>query len=117
MAWVQVIQLDACRLNAGTFVTVDDRELAVFRFAGPDRVIVIDNACPHAGGNLSGGEVVDGVVACPWHDWQFDLATGVCIHSADARVRVYPSEIRDGSVWVELPESGARAAACGKGSM
>ena len=77
----------------------DGKELGVF-LPGPERVFVIDNACPHAGGNLSAGELAQGVVTCPWHQWQFDLATGACTDSAVARVQKYPARIRDG--WVEI---------------
>lgn len=104
MEWVRVAPLSRCRVGAGVFVEHAGRELAVFRLTEPDRVAVVDNACPHASGNLSGGLVENGVVACPWHEWKFDLSTGVCTHSDKARVRTYPCEIRDGYVWVKLGE-------------
>ena len=103
MPLVKLIQLSKCRLGGGTFVERNGLELAVFRLTGPDRIVVIDNACPHAIGNLSGGEVTGGVVTCPWHQWEFDLETGACTHSPLARVRRYPAEVRDGSIWVDLP--------------
>ena len=102
MAFVEVIPLARCRPHGGTFVAVGDRELAVFRLADPQRVVVIDNSCPHAGGNLSGGDVTGNVVTCPWHHWEFDLDRGVCTHSDLARIRRYPAEIRDGVVWVDI---------------
>ena len=67
-------------------------------------MIVIDNACPHASGNLSGGDVAGTVVTCPWHHWSFDLNTGVCTDSARVRVRRYQAEIRDGRVFVDLAD-------------
>ena len=66
----------------------------------PERVAVIDNACPHAGGNLSGGEVFENVVTCPWHHWEIDLSTGQCVHKQLARIGRYDAEIRDGAVWM-----------------
>lgn len=103
MAFVELIALDRCRKGAGTFVEYGGRELAVFALVDPDRVFVIDNACPHADGSLSSGEVTGDVVTCPWHYWEIDLRTGVCTHSDMARVRRYDCEIRDGAVWVDLP--------------
>jgi nitrite reductase/ring-hydroxylating ferredoxin subunit len=103
MAWEAIISVDRCRPGGGTFVEFGGRELAVFLLDDPERVEVIDNTCPHAGGNLSGGEVLGGVVTCPWHQWAFALSTGVCTHSDRARVRRYEAEIRDGVIWVELP--------------
>ncbi len=101
MKQVPLIRLEDCRENGGTFVEHDGLELAVFRLAG-DTIHVIDNACPHASGNLSGGEVVDGVVSCPWHFWQFNLATGVCIDSEQAKVKTFEANVVDGWVVVEL---------------
>lgn len=74
---------------------------------GDGNVFVIDNACPHAGGNLSAGEVNKGIVTCPWHHWQFDLRSGVCTDSAAARVQKYPARVRNGWVEIQLPGSSA----------
>ncbi len=83
-------------------MAVADRELAVFRLENPPRVVVIDNSCPHAGGNLSGGSVTGNIVQCPWHHWEFDLERGVCTHSDLARVRRYPAQVRDGVIWADV---------------
>lgn len=103
MALVKIISLRRCRHQGGTFVEHDGLELAVFRLTDPERVFVIDNTCPHSGGNLSGGAVSDCVVTCPWHGWKFDLASGVCVDSPRARVTRYRAEIRDDMVLAELP--------------
>jgi nitrite reductase/ring-hydroxylating ferredoxin subunit len=99
---IELIALSRCRPDGGTFVECRGRELAIFRYADSESVVVIDNACPHAGGNLAAGSLEGHIVTCPWHQWQFDLRTGVCMHSALARVRRYPAVIRDGTVWIEL---------------
>jgi len=102
MSFVRLINIAECHQDRGTFVEKDGRELAVFLLEGGSEVRVIDNTCPHANGNLAGGDVEDGVVECPWHAWQFDLNTGVCTHSEKVRVHRYPVQIRNGSVWVDL---------------
>ncbi|MGH8598694.1 MAG: Rieske (2Fe-2S) protein, partial [Gammaproteobacteria bacterium] len=78
------------------------QELAVFLIGDPPRPVVVDNACPHANGNLSAGGVEGTVVTCPWHEWRFDLEQGVCTHSPLARLVRYPSEVRDGVVWADF---------------
>ena len=102
MSYIELIALNRCRPGKGTFIERGDLELAVFLLGDPPEVIVINNTCPHANGNLSAGEVHGTVVTCPSHDWQFDLCTGICVDSPKARVKRYPAEIRDGAVWVEL---------------
>jgi nitrite reductase/ring-hydroxylating ferredoxin subunit len=39
-------------------------------------VFALENTCPHRGGPLAGGRLVDGELACPWHGFRFDPATG-----------------------------------------
>jgi len=103
MSYVELIALNRCRKDAGTFVEKDGHEYAVFVMDEGKTARVIDNSCPHASGNLAGGDVEKNVVTCPWHQWQFDLSSGVCTHSDQARVRPYPATIRDGVVWIDLP--------------
>ncbi len=56
-------------------VLVDERVIAVFRHAG--FWYAIDGMCSHQGGPLASGQVRDGCVTCPWHGWQYELATGI----------------------------------------
>ena len=60
----------------------------------------IDNQCPHMGFPLVRGLVRNGTVTCDWHRRSFDLAGGGCFHSQCDDVRVFETEIRDGSVWI-----------------
>ena len=62
----------------------------------------INNVCPHRGGPLAEGTIEDGKVVCPWHQWEFDLASGVSTHSPDAKVDVYPVTMAGEDVLVEM---------------
>lgn len=102
-AWRELVAVE--RLNdgpGGTFVSAHDREFAVFRAVGGQEYVVIDNACPHAHGNLAGGCVTDGVLECPSHQWQFNLADGTCVHNSDVKVRKYPCREENGILYVSL---------------
>lgn len=102
MPFVELITVDRCRAGAGTFVEHDGLDLAVFISADRDRVIVLDNTCPHAGGNLAAGTLDGHIVSCPWHHWKFDVRTGTCVDAPRARVRRYNAELRRGVVFVDL---------------
>ena len=82
-------------------VTVGERQLAVFNDGGTFRVL--DNTHVHRGGPLGEGQVADGAVTCPWHGWQYDLATGVARHRADVKVACHAVRIEGDAVMVELP--------------
>ena len=100
----RLMRLDQCRIDEGTFVEFAGREFAVFRMADPPGVYVLDNACPHANGNLAAGRVKAGVVTCPWHGWRFRICDGRSAQGSVARVRSYPAQIRDGDVYICLEE-------------
>ena len=56
-----------------------------------DRVYTIAAKCPHWGGPLAEGLVVDGAIRCPWHHACFDLKTGA-IRSGPAVVPLETGE-------------------------
>lgn len=74
MSWVTLCELAELVEGEGKYVEIDGFRLAVFLDQGAP--YVIDNYCPHAGGNLSAGPVRDGCAICPWHAWAFRLDTG-----------------------------------------
>lgn len=83
-------------------VDLGDTRVAVFHHEG--RVFALNETCPHRGGPLHQGEIEDGVVRCPWHGWQFDLATGASPLNPRSRVAAYPARVADGRVSVTLPD-------------
>jgi nitrite reductase (NADH) small subunit len=63
--------------DQGTVAYLGDAAIALFR-AG-EQVYAYPNVCPHKGGPVGEGLVVDGIVTCPWHGSQFEVATGACV--------------------------------------
>lgn len=92
-----------CPVGRGKYVVTGDYELAIFHLIAPDRFVVVRNSCPHAGGNLAAGEVTGATVTCPWHQWPFDLDSGVCTLSDSARLRPLEVCVEEGWVCVRLP--------------
>ena len=50
------------------------------------RVYATSNTCPHRGGPLGEGDLSGTTITCPWHSFQFDVATGRCVTNAVLRV-------------------------------
>ncbi len=88
--------------NVGIAVDIGDKRIAIFR-RGED-VFAIDETCPHRGAPLHQGTVLDGIVICPWHQWQFDLRTGCSPVNPLSRVETYAVRIEDGVIFVEMGE-------------
>jgi nitrite reductase/ring-hydroxylating ferredoxin subunit len=102
MPRVSAGRLDALPVGEPVFFNLDGRRVAIVRRGRT--VHALDDSCPHAGGPLSQGTVSGGELACPYHGWVFDLATGACRAPARAvSATVYPVSVEDGEVWVDLP--------------
>lgn len=57
-------------------VSLDGVPLVIFRANG--EVSCLTDRCPHRSAPLSGGEVVNGALECPYHGWRYDGA-GRCV--------------------------------------
>jgi nitrite reductase (NADH) small subunit len=102
--------------GAVRIVEVGVRRVAVFCVDG--RFHALADRCPHRGAPLcsrgqvvTGIEVRDGVLAtgprdalvrCPWHKWDFEIATGRCAVDSRLRVRRYTVEVDDDELVVSL---------------
>lgn len=101
--WTRILRLDDCPApGKARFVACGTHELAVFHVIEPSRLIVAQNSCPHAGGNLAAGELCGMKVTCPWHHWEFDLTTGGCTLAEGVRLRIYESREADGWLLARL---------------
>ncbi len=100
--YTPLCRLDQCPTDRGVFLELNGRELAIFHLDAPERVYVIDNACPHANGNLSAGDVRDDIVRCPWHGWAFHLADGKSAQGSVACVKRYDTAVVEGQLYARL---------------
>lgn len=68
----------------------DGRRICLVRVH--EEVFAIEDRCPHRDFPLSGGDVVNGCLECPWHGARFDVRTGQCMSgpSEGDAVAVYP---------------------------
>lgn len=93
MSWVSLCDLSDLHEGRGKYVEIDGFQLAVF--LNDDAVFVMDNYCPHAGGNLAGGHVENGCAVCPCHQWAFRLENGQLRDSPGVMVKTYPTRLID----------------------
>ena len=100
-------------------VELDGRTVGVFNVDG--HYYAIGGECPHRGGPVCEGQLgrelvaefvglgerieeqyaENPVIACPWHGWEYDLATGV--HLGDDRIQLPTFDVveDDGDLFVE----------------
>lgn len=96
----KVLPVSDIAIGQSKCVKAGDKEIALFRLE--DGFFALDNTCPHKGGPLSEGFITNGQVACPWHQWKFNLADGKCPDVPGRPVSAYPVEIKDDAVWISI---------------
>jgi nitrite reductase/ring-hydroxylating ferredoxin subunit len=98
--WLKAKLLSELTSGSCSVVHLEGHTLALVRDG--ERVFAVDNRCPHMGFPLSRGSICDGILTCHWHHARFDLATGGTFDQWADDVRAFPTEIRDGAVWLDL---------------
>ena len=112
--WQDIGSADELGEHGRLVARVHGREIGVLRLAD-GTLAGIRNRCPHSGAPLCLGTVrhrLDGrpgtyadsgraVLRCPWHGWEFDLATGACLDEPTMRAAVYQARVEGGRVLVE----------------
>ena len=82
-----------------------------------DTLHALADRCPHRGAPLCSGRVATpiettgdmlalgprlSIVRCPWHKWEFDIATGRCLVDDKLRVRTYAVHVEVDEIVVSL---------------
>ncbi|MBA2596503.1 MAG: Rieske (2Fe-2S) protein [Chloroflexota bacterium] len=97
-------------------VEIAGRSIGIFNVGGC--FYALKNSCPHQGGKLCLGRTVglasaarpgeisytrEGeILRCPWHGWEFDLATGRSVFDPHrTRVKSYPVEVEPAELQAE----------------
>ena len=97
-------------LDAGTLeeirhkgrVLVSGGPVPIVVFHSDGNLHAVDNRCPHMGFPLHRGTVEDGILTCHWHHARFDLKSGCTFDLFADDATVYPVEVRDGRVYVDV---------------
>lgn len=80
-------------------IEIDSQPVVVRNVGGT--LYAIENICPHRGGPIAEGEIANGAITCPWHDWSFDLASGQNTMNPAATIRLFPCRVEGGNVVVD----------------
>src|SRR5205823_11827297 len=71
---------------------VEGKTVALANIGG--KYYAINNTCLHRGGPLGQGVLNGTIVTCPWHGWEYDVATGKVKQNPAVGVDCYPVEVR-----------------------
>jgi nitrite reductase (NADH) small subunit len=121
MSEVAVAAFDDIAEGDHRIYRVGELEVGIFRQDG--KLYAWENRCPHAGGPVCQGKIFRRVeemlgadrkslglrfgstpqIVCPWHGFEFDVATGRHPGDPKVRLRPVPVEVREGRIYVRAP--------------
>ncbi len=99
--WNEIGTLDDIPPQGARIVEGPDGNIAVIR-TEDDNVFAIHDSCPHNQGPLSQGMVFGHKVACPLHNWTFDLSSGEAQGPDEGSVACYPVKVKNGKVFLSI---------------
>ena len=99
--WIEVGLLSDIPRQGARVVRTAEGDIAVFRTL-TDEVFALRDRCPHKGGPLSQGIVHGKRVACPLHDWNIHLDTGLAVAPDGGCAARFPVRIEGERVLLSL---------------
>ena len=103
MAWKKLATIGELPTDSVIEVEHDGELYAICNAGGAIRAM--SGVCPHEGGPLGQGTVIQGLVVCPWHMWEFDSYSGACLVDDRMGIPIYRVKVEDSAVLVDLPEN------------
>ena len=100
MALRRVVALDDLRPGEMMGVSVDGEPVLVLNVGGA--VCAYRDRCLHKGVPLSTGRLIDEVILCDVHYWEYDGRTGCGINPSGVRLDRFAVTVRDGQVWIDV---------------
>jgi nitrite reductase (NADH) small subunit len=102
--WIRLASLHECPVGSARELIAEDRVIAVFHTV-EGQFHALDGICPHQGGPLGKGRLNGCILTCPWHGWQFNVATGQHQINASVKHPKYPLRVDGNDLFVDLDEA------------
>ena len=82
-------------------VQIEGQSILLVKSKG--KLYACEKECPHQGAPMEGALLKEaGTISCPRHGYRFDLASGACKEHPEFVLKVYPVEVRDDDIYVDL---------------
>src|SRR5487761_1319117 len=100
--WIRIAGTGDCLPGTSLECLAEGHIVALFNIDGV--YYALDGICPHQGGPLANGQMAGSVVACPWHGWNFDVATGRHTSNPAMGQRSFAVRVEQSDVMIGLEE-------------
>jgi nitrite reductase/ring-hydroxylating ferredoxin subunit len=93
------IRLDEIALEIPVRLKHDGAAIVLIRTENGVRAF--HDRCPHAQWPISDGEIIDGILVCPGHEWEFDITTGQCLNSPAYQLKSLSVVVYNDTIQIE----------------
>ena len=97
--WIDAGPAHSIPQGRARIVQVAGERVAVFRY--DDKLSAVSSVCQHQNGPLGEGCVIDGLITCPWHGYQYDPQTGASPPPFEERVPTFNLRVEGGQVLID----------------
>jgi len=98
--WVKACDTSQMHEGFAKIIQLSQKErVAIFLHEG--KLSAISNACAHQNGPLGEGKILDCLVTCPWHGFQYDVTNGSSPAPFTEKVPTYNLKLEGGSILVD----------------
>lgn len=99
--WIEVGTINDIPAQGARVIRTDKGDIAIFR-TQEGEIFALRDKCPHKGGPLSQGIVHGKKVACPMHNWNINLDSGIAVAPDEGCAATYPVKINGDSIMLSL---------------
>ncbi|MEL6870630.1 MAG: ferric reductase-like transmembrane domain-containing protein [Pseudomonadota bacterium] len=96
--WAQVPRPLEIADSLARVVRVAGDRAAVFRFG--DELLAVSAVCQHQNGPLGEGCIVDGLITCPWHGYQYNPRNGRSPAPYTETIPTFDLKVEQGALWI-----------------
>jgi NAD(P)H-dependent nitrite reductase small subunit len=97
-----VIKLSELPPGKGVKIKIKHKQIALFRLG--EKVVAVQNRCPHQNADLAQGYIKENKLYCYLHHWAFDLKTGAYAFNPEMQLNIYDVKIENDQVLISLDE-------------
>jgi toluene monooxygenase system ferredoxin subunit len=98
LAWIDIMDLDDLWIGDMIEAETDLGPLLLINLDGS--VFAYENRCPHKGGRLGDGELINGIIVCPNHRWEFCARGGAGVNPTGTQLKRHAVRIVDGRIQI-----------------
>lgn len=99
-SWVKACHIEDIPDNRAKVIRIGNERVAIFKY---DKLLAAtSNVCQHQNGPLGEGCVIDGLITCPWHGYQYRPEDGCSPPPFTEKVATYRLKMTGEEVWIYL---------------